>query len=536
MSSWIQIGDDIAGQQTGEEFGGRVDINNDGTIIASSAPEHDNSKGTARVYKYSGGSWSQLGSDIDGLADDNELEMVSLSDDGTRLLVAERGYEAGSDTDITDAEGKIRVFEYNSGTSSWDQLGSDIDGKTNSQSGRSAKINGDGTRIIIGGRLYDSPQTNIGVTQVFEYSGGNWSQLGSDLPGENQGDNFGAHVAINNAGNKIAITAPAYDNGGTSNTGKIYFYEYISGSWSANGSILGTISNQKVNVVELNESGDRVIFGSTNEEEVYVYENTSGSTWSQLGNTISGTGDVPGTFPCDINGQGNVIIVGEQNTDDGGTDRGKITMYEYNSGTSNWDIKQTINGDANNSKFGNWASVNSLGDYIVVGASLHDTGGTDIGRTYIYYNSSYSSNSSDVSTSNVSTASASTTLKNEVVSDLNSIAGVSIDADDISASSTIVSVQADVDYEFTVTIANVNLSDLSGAEQTSLINVLKSRYATDLSVDSSRITITLREGSIEADVEIGSSGGGGGGSGNGKTTVKLVGRITVKGTGKLTIK
>ena len=131
MSSWIQIGDVIAGQQVGERFGGRVDINNDGTIIASSAQHHDNSKGTARVYKYSGGSWSQLGSDIDGLAANNELMMVSLSDDGTRLLVAERGYEAGSSPHITGAEGKIRVFEYNSGTSNWDQLGSDIDGKTN---------------------------------------------------------------------------------------------------------------------------------------------------------------------------------------------------------------------------------------------------------------------------------------------------------------------------------------------------------------------------------------------------------------------
>jgi hypothetical protein len=81
----------------------------------------------------------------------------------------------------------------------------------------------------------------------------------------------------------------------------------------------------------------------------------------------------------------------------------------------------------------------------------------------------------------------------------------------------------------------VNLSDLSGAEQTSLINVLKSRYATDLGIDSSRFTVTLREGSIEADVEIGSAPAQSG-SGNGKTTVKLLGRITVKGTGKLTIK
>ena len=76
-------------------------------------------------------------------------------------------------------------------------------------------------------------------------------------------------------------------------------------------------------------------------------------------------------------------------------------------------------------------------------------------------------------------------MKNEIVTEINSIAGLSdISTSDISASSTIISTQANVDYEFTVAIDNVNLSDLSGAEQTSLINVLKSRYATDLSIDS----------------------------------------------------
>jgi hypothetical protein len=535
MSSWTQIGDSISGQQLGEEFGWRVDINNDGTIVACSAQNHDTDKGTARVYKYSGGKWSQLGNDIDGLDDYNRLRQVSLSDDGLRLLIAERGYESGTDSSILLSEGKIRVFEYNSGTNNWDQLGSDINGKTNSQSGWSAKINGDGTRFILGGRYYDSPQTNIGVAQVFEYSGGEWVQLGSDLSGENQGDMFGDSVAINNEGNKIAINAIQYDNGGLSNTGKIYFYEYISGSWSAIGTILGTIANQKIGSIELNSAGDRIIFGSFQRNEGYIYENTSGSTWSQLGNTIVGTGDVQNIVPCDINGEGNIVTIGEQNTDVGGTDRGKMTLYEYNSGTDQWDKKQEIYGDANNSSYGTWASLNLLGDYVAVGAARHDTGGTDTGRMYVYYNSAYSSNSSDVSTDNVSNASASTTLKNEVVTELNSIAGVSIDADDISASVTIVSTKDNVDYQFTVTIANVNLSNLSGAEQTSLINVLKSRYATDLSIDSSRIAITLSEGSIDAGIEI-LSAPAQSGSGNGKTTVKLLGRITVKGTGKITVK
>ena len=186
--------------------------------------------------------------------------------------------------------------------------------------------------------------------------------------------------------------------------------------------------------------------------------------------------------------------------------------------------------------FGSSGQLSKNGDYLVVGSTFVDTGGTNAGQVAVFYNSSLSTNTSDVTTSNVDTAADSTTLKNEVVTELNAIPGVSISTSDISASATIVSTQADVDYEFTVTITNVDLSDLSGAQQTSLINVIKTRYATDLSIDSSRFTITLREGSIEADVEIGSSGGGGGGGGGGKTTVKLNGKITIKGTGKLTVK
>ena len=181
-----------------------------------------------------------------------------------------------------------------------------------------------------------------------------------------------------------------------------------------------------------------------------------------------------------MNGSGDVVVIGDKEAN---SDRGEVKTYKYESGS--WGIVgSVISGQNVGDEFGTHVDINDQGDYISIGAPLNDDAGTDRGEGYIYYNSSLSDNSSDVSTSNVETASASTTLKNEVVTELNSIAGVSIDADDISASATIVSTQANVDYEFTVTIANVNLSDLSGAERTSLINVLKTRYATDLSIDS----------------------------------------------------
>ena len=71
-----------------------VSLSSDGTIFAAGAAYNDGTarpRGHARVYQFSSGSWTQLGSDIDGeAADDNSGWSVSLSSDGTILAVGAR--------------------------------------------------------------------------------------------------------------------------------------------------------------------------------------------------------------------------------------------------------------------------------------------------------------------------------------------------------------------------------------------------------------------------------------------------------------
>ena len=51
-----------------------------------------NASGHVRVYKYTSGNWSQLGSDIDGeAADDQSGASVSLSSDGTIVAIGAHG-------------------------------------------------------------------------------------------------------------------------------------------------------------------------------------------------------------------------------------------------------------------------------------------------------------------------------------------------------------------------------------------------------------------------------------------------------------
>jgi len=557
--SWQQIGQDIQGITDNDKYGLRTAISGDGTVVAFSAPYGDgggSDSGEVTVYSLTNNVWVALGSIISGDAG-GESSAVKLNNDGTRLIVGERWTPDNQDV----SKGTAKIYEYSSG--SWSQIGQDIvgegEGDNGAQLGVDVSINNAGDRVILGARYWDKSNSNhkasnYGYIEVYDLvaDGGNggtgtWTLVGSRIEGVFRSQ-YGSSVDINSSGNRIIVGAPFGDINpldgqanrtnarNTTNEGTFYVYEYSGGSWSQLGSQIWGGAGDRLGIsVAINNSGDKIVVSTAKNNYWKSYEYNNGtSSWDQLGTTITTTSSTDITI--DMNGTGDVVVVGDK---DANSDRGEVKIYKYESGS--WGIVgSAIAGQNAGDEFGKHVDISDQGDYISIGAPLNDDAGTNRGEGYIYYNSSLSDNSSDVSTSNVETAAASTTLKNEVVSDLNSIAGVSISASDISASATVVSTQPNVDYEFTVTITNVNLSDLSGAEQTSLINVIKSRYATDLSIDSSRFTITLREGSIEADVEIGSSGGGGGGggggSGNGKVTVKLNGIITVKGTGKITVK
>ena len=58
------------------------------------------SKGQVRIYEYVSGSWSQLGSDIDGNSGDRLGRAVSLSDDGSIIALG------------SNFEGTTKVFQF----------------------------------------------------------------------------------------------------------------------------------------------------------------------------------------------------------------------------------------------------------------------------------------------------------------------------------------------------------------------------------------------------------------------------------------
>ena len=483
-------------------------INDDGDKMIVTASEADSitnfGRGHIFAFQYSGGSWSAYGSVNDfrgpedevGSADACTAFDVDMNGDGTIFISGHPLHERGTvQSNQNDREGCVMIKEYNSGTDTWDAKGPSIltalplleddngDVLLVDRFGERVAMTGDGNTIVIGARYTDSGSNNSGAVLTYTYkipsesewnvntdtnlvfkdgdetqtegkyywvlignestnasSNGTTAPTGISIIGSDAGDILGTDVDINYTGTRIAVGIPNEDAGG-SNSGMARVYEYNSGTdkWEQLGQDLsGDAANDKFGyALKLNKTGSRVAISTRAGGYAKVYEYNSGtSQWDMMGtNSVwdsSNTGR--GKFPIStdddskkgrfvsLNDDGDVLAVGH-NADN------SVNVYQWD-GSSNWTkvgstLDSSLSSVSAGDGFGSSGQLSKNGDYLIVGSTHVDTGGTNAGQVAVFYNSS----------------------------------------------------------------------------------------------------LTPEEG-----------GGGGGGSGNGKTTVKLNGKIIIKGTGKFTIK
>lgn len=279
-SGWTKIGADIDGEADGDQAGRAVSISADGTRVAIGASANDGNgldSGHVRVYELDASNWVQLGQDIDGEATmDRFGRAVALSADGTKVAVGAYTNDGGGE----DA-GHVRIFGFVAGN--WTQIGQvrpgnkslpanvsvlylysnpiifhsvqDIDGKgAGDWSGLTVAISYDGNRVAVGAPG-DNNRFLPGLSQVYEFDGAAWVQLGEDLQG-------GYAVSLSEDGNRVA----AGDYKGSSagpNSGEVNVYEYDGTAWALMGSgISGVEGELSGTSVSLSADGDRVAISS----------------------------------------------------------------------------------------------------------------------------------------------------------------------------------------------------------------------------------------------------------------------------------
>lgn len=198
----------------------------------------------------------------------------------------------------------------------WNQVGNTMEGETAEDLfGRRVVSNELGNIVAISAPENDNNGEDSGYVKIFKNNNDVWEQIGESIEGDNAGDEFGNRIALNADGNVVAISSKLNDDNGT-NSGHVKVYENIQGEWVQRGTDFnGFSSNDGLESVSLNASGDILAIGSQQYRtrssgigyiRVFKYEN---DLWTQLGSNIfSGiSSSVTFSFAMDIDSLGETV-------------------------------------------------------------------------------------------------------------------------------------------------------------------------------------------------------------------------------------
>tara|TARA_B100001175_G_scaffold79656_1_gene66657 strand:+ start:3204 stop:5699 length:2496 start_codon:yes stop_codon:yes gene_type:complete len=344
--TWNQLGQDIDGETQNDYFGSSVALSADGTILACGGLKHDSNKGHVRIFQYNGSTWNQLGTDIDGeIAEDESPTSLAISYNGSIIAI--------SSINNNSNLGHVRIFSYTN--SSWSQLGSEIIGTVVGEHfGRSISLSSDGTIISIGVSLHDSD--NKGTVRVFEYTNNDWSQIGSDIDGPSYSE-FGWSSSLSSDGTIIAIGGLRYD----SYNGIVKVYKYLNNSWSQLGSDIVGNSSTDGGVYHISGGVYHIYNGSYN----------SNSLWNECVG-----------WSCSLSSNGKVLIVGAINGDNTSSiETGSAKVYYFENDTWN-QIGQTLYGDSYLDKYAWSVSISSNGKKVAIGVPHFSTSSIGIVKIF----------------------------------------------------------------------------------------------------------------------------------------------------------
>jgi hypothetical protein len=222
-NTWLQVGSDIdvAGN---DQSGSSIQLSNDASRIIIGATAFNSNRGVVRVYENQSGNWVQIGQNIEG---ENSFDQAgfSVSISGNGIVVAVGA--PFNDADTND-KGHVRIYEYDVNT--WTQIGDDIDGENSTDRfGGSVSLSNDGT-ILVAGAVLAKNETNINSSQghfrVFQNQSGVWMQVGTDIDGDNPGDFFGEAVSISDNGSIVAGSSLRNDNTIGNDAGHVRVYDF----------------------------------------------------------------------------------------------------------------------------------------------------------------------------------------------------------------------------------------------------------------------------------------------------------------------
>ena len=449
-TSWVPIGNDIVGIDDFDEFGNTVSASADGETIIVGAPRGGDvggfgPPGYVQMFRWDGVSWGQLGQTIFGEDAERFGRSVSISADGETVVSANL-------EDIFGRSGVARVFRFDG--NAWSQLGADLRGVPFHSFGDEVAISADGGIIAVSspaGGFNGFVLPDVGGVWVYEFDGASWVQLGETVRGEAVGTVFGASLGLSADGATVVIGDR--NSQGPVNAQRVSAFTF-NGSWwdevatrteegsssdslavSADGSVVVSAdSNDVVRSFGLAESvastvggpvvpfhvqaGDDLVGGPVGDffgasvdvsndgrvvavgvprfdvagigpdvglVRLYVYDSVAGA-WVQLGSDILGVGATDNTgFSVSVNWDGSRVAVGAPRNNVGGVHAGDVRVFELNATTLVWEqLGQTVIGLAAGDNAGFPVVISDDGDTIALASRNHDGAGDNAGQVRLF--------------------------------------------------------------------------------------------------------------------------------------------------------
>jgi len=338
-SDWVQLGNDLLGILDEDNFGRAVDINNDGTTVVIGAQYGDANgfnSGNVQVFDFNGTNWIQKGSTLAGTDNNDEFgTTVSISDDGNRIAVG-APYTNTADFD----NGVLRIFDFDG--SQWNLVFEHFGDDESDVFGMSLDMSGDGNYVICGAWINVDNTTKEGYAKVFEFDG-TWSQVGSTITGETAGIFTGASSSISDDGSIVAVGSWGNDENGN-NSGEVEVFEFVGGDWQQLGSdIQGDSSFQRFGwAIDLSDSGTILAVGAPQENNTRFFKFQSGD-WVMVGNAIAGA-EVNDDFgySVDLSSDGTKVVIGDPNNNVNGSNSGFAQSYDVTSVLSIEDYESNL--------------------------------------------------------------------------------------------------------------------------------------------------------------------------------------------------
>ncbi len=280
---------------------------------------------------------------------------------------------------------------------------------SNDNFGFSVALNSAGVLAIVGAYTDESGSVNsTGLAYIYRSGSGGWTQE-SILSGSlttSGSDNFGYSVALNSVGDIALVNAFLDEPPAFSNTGLVYVFRSGSGGWFEESVLSGSLATQSSDnfgsSITLNSAGNIALIGAHQDEAVtagassglaYVFVSGNDGWFQQAilsGSLATVTNDYFGNY-VSLNSVGDIALIGAKSDEPSGT-VGNGLAYVFKSSSNGWSQQTILSGTlavSAGDNFGYSVALNSAGDMALVGATGDEPVGTiGGGLAYLFKSSS----------------------------------------------------------------------------------------------------------------------------------------------------